>query len=377
MFQRSKILILSTVLFFIPVLVSAAPATTTVMVTICGDGIVGWGEVCDVLGGNDGAYSTSTAGLHCNATCTAFAPYCGDRILQALYGEECDDGNNTPGDKCNAICVQEVAPTASGTPATPPPPSGGGGFGVRDGNISIKNPTKVVIEGKAYPGAYVHILQDGKQIGIVPATQKGDFRYEAQEVTPGSTAFGFWAEDSKKTKSITLTTTFQVVQNAVTTISGIVLPPTIEADKKTLPLGTSLNVSGEAAPNAQVFAYVDSGTESATSTVALANGKWNIPLNTSALANESLHAVKAQGEIILADKSAKRSGFSHSAGFYVGTKELSEVISPDTNHDGKTNIVDFSVLLFHWGTSEVTVDFNHDGKVNLTDFSILLFNWTG
>ncbi|MBI2120366.1 MAG: DUF4215 domain-containing protein [Parcubacteria group bacterium] len=329
-----KIIIFSTALFFVPSLQSsAAPATTTVQVTICGDGIVGWGEVCDVLGGNDGAYATSFAGHHCNSTCTAFAPYCADQILQALYGEECDDGNNLSGDKCSLSCIQEVAPTATGTPVVPPLPSGGGGFGVRDGNVSIKNQTKVVVDGKAYPSAYVHILQDGKQVGIVPANQKGDFHYEGTDITPGPVVFGFWAEDTKKTRSITLTTTFQVVQNAATTLSGIFLPPTIEADKKSLTQGSVLGISGETLPNAHVFAYVDSAPDSATSTVALANGKWNIPLNTSAFANEALHAVKAQSETVLADKSAKRSGFSHSAGFYVGTKELSKVISPDTNHD--------------------------------------------
>jgi cysteine-rich repeat protein len=382
MFPRAiKLLLYGTLfLFFITAEPSlAAPATTTVRVTICGDGIVGFMEVCDVLGGNDGAYSTSTAGLHCNATCTAFAPYCGDTVLHALYGEECDDGNNLSGDNCTNVCKQEVAPTASGTPATPPPPpsSSGGGFGVRDGSVSIKNPTKVVIDGKAYPSAYVHILQDGKQVGIVPAKQTGDFHFEVSDITPGPVIFGFWAEDSKKTKSITLTTTFQVVQNAVTTVSGVLLPPTIELDKKTVPPGESLRVFGETLPNAQIFSSIDSGNPSASGTAALSDGKWSLTLDTGTLKNEALHSVKAQSEIILADKSAKRSGFSQSAGFYLGTNDTGGTIFPDVNNDGKVNIVDFSILLFYWGTSEATVDFNRDGKVNLTDFSILLFNWTG
>lgn len=377
----SKILIFLGALFCFASTASTAPATTTVQVTICGDGLVGFGEVCDVLGGDDGLYQTSIAGHHCNSTCTAFAPYCGDQILQALYGETCDDGNNLSGDNCSNVCTQEVAPTATGTPATPPPPpppsSSGGGLGVRDGSVSIKNQTKVTLDGKAYPGAYVHILQDGKQVSVVPASQKGDFHYETSEITPGPVVFGFWAEDSKKTRSITLTTTFQVIQNAATTISGILLPPTIDTDKKTLPLGEKLGIFGEDLPDAAIFLSVDSDIISATGTPVLSNGKWNISFDTAGLKNESLHTVKAQSEITLADKSAKRSGFSQSVGFYVGTKDIGEVVSSDTNHDGKVNIVDFSVLLFYWDTSEVTVDFNHDGKVNLTDFSILLFNWTG
>ena len=49
----------------------------------------------------------------------------------------------------------------------------------------------------------------------------------------------------------------------------------------------------------------------------------------------------------------------------------------DLNHDGKVNLIDFSILLFYWGTNNACADQNHDGKVNLTDFSILLYNWTG
>ena len=52
-------------------------------------------------------------------------------------------------------------------------------------------------------------------------------------------------------------------------------------------------------------------------------------------------------------------------------------VSADINGDGKVNLVDFSILLFHWGTSDDIADLNEDGKVSLTDFSILLFNWTG
>jgi len=49
----------------------------------------------------------------------------------------------------------------------------------------------------------------------------------------------------------------------------------------------------------------------------------------------------------------------------------------DLNKDGKVNLVDFSILLSFWGSSDPDADINQDGTVNLADFSILLFNWTG
>ena len=39
------------------------------------------------------------------SVCTSL---CGDGIVQKDQGEECDDGNNTNGDGCNAYCIGEI-----------------------------------------------------------------------------------------------------------------------------------------------------------------------------------------------------------------------------------------------------------------------------
>jgi hypothetical protein len=50
----------------------------------------------------------------------------------------------------------------------------------------------------------------------------------------------------------------------------------------------------------------------------------------------------------------------------------------DLNCDGQVNIIDLSILLYHWNsTKKVRADINQDGIVNLIDFSILLYWWTG
>ncbi|MGH7141151.1 MAG: chitobiase/beta-hexosaminidase C-terminal domain-containing protein [Minisyncoccia bacterium] len=51
----------------------------------------------------------------------------------------------------------------------------------------------------------------------------------------------------------------------------------------------------------------------------------------------------------------------------------------DINHDGKVDILDFSILMSEWGQtgSSVSADLNHDGVVDILDFTILLANWTG
>jgi cysteine-rich repeat protein len=363
-------------LLILPSAVSADVATTTLLISVCGNGTVDGVEVCDIPP-NTGGYSTSTAGRTCEPGCSAFGEYCGDSILQPIFGESCDDGNNTAGDLCDAICVQETPPGSGGTPPPPPPPSGGGGGagGQFSGIVPVRLDTRVVLEGKAYPSADVNILKDGQVVGVSRADSNASFRYESNTLTPGPATFGIWARDSQGVKSITFNTTFQVIQNALTTVSGILLPPTIDAVQKKVKQGEPITFIGETAPLAQVSAFMNA-LEEPFGSATTSNGRWSVAAETSNLENESFHSAKAL--FTLSGASAQeKSGYSSSLSFYVGEAEIGDVISADLNNDGKVNLVDFSILLFHWGTSSPIADINRDGNVNLTDFSILLFNWTG
>jgi cysteine-rich repeat protein len=116
----------------------------------CGDGVVSPGETCDtaIAAGNPGACPTLadcadtdactndtlvSAGT-CNAVCSNTpiivigpadgccppggnanndadcSPVCGNGVIET--GEQCDDGNTTPGDGCDASCMTEITATA-------------------------------------------------------------------------------------------------------------------------------------------------------------------------------------------------------------------------------------------------------------------------
>lgn len=61
--------------------------------SVCGDGIKTPNEVCDDgTAKNDGGYG------HCNVDCTARGPFCGDGIVQADKGEQCDSTPNCSSD---------------------------------------------------------------------------------------------------------------------------------------------------------------------------------------------------------------------------------------------------------------------------------------
>jgi cysteine-rich repeat protein len=369
-------------LFSIPDRSFAAVATTTIVISICNDGILNPGEICDNGPDNDGAYGSSSVARRCNTNCSAYGPYCGDNILQALYSEQCDDGNNVSGDLCSATCTQEAAPLSTSTPPAPPPtppptPSGGsGGGGVFNGFVPVHAQTRVILEGKAYPNASINILKDGAIVDVVPADTSANFSYNTSNVTPGPTTFGFWATDGRGIRSITFTTTFQVTQNAVTSVSNVFLPPTIDLKQKKVTMGEILDALGSTAPLAKVSLFVDKEKNPRMTATSSTAGLWNAAVPTLGLPDEAFHAIKGMFEQIGAGAQAK-SGFSQAVNFYVGTRDVQTPGSADLNSDGKVNLVDFSILLFHWGTDHAIADLNSDGKVNLTDFSILLFNWTG
>lgn len=344
-------------------------STTTVVVSICGDAIVTLGEACDQgSASNTGAYSITIADRTCEPDCSSFGPYCGDSILQTIHSETCDDGNNQSGDFCDEVCQDEDPPTSSG--------GGGGGF---VGGSFIPAPDATVsIEGKAYPNADVNILLDGEVIGVVKADSSANFFFSTSDVTPGTVTFGFWAEDGNGLRSVSFNTTFQVAQAAVTTISGVFLPPTIELDERTLDAGDILTISGQSVPEVTVNTVVNSEHEIITPTSSDPFGNWEVLFDTTPL-EEDVHTAKAQF-LTVANGAAVESSFSQALTFFIGDVE-GFIGSPDLNVDGFVNLVDFSILLFHWGTdggsSDPPADINFDGEVNLTDFSIMIFNWTG
>ena len=86
--------------------IAQSVATTTLTLSICGNGIVDSSEECDVPG-ETGLYSQTIAGRQCNASCF-FGPYCGDGILQTAFAEQCDDGNTIDGDGCDSAAMPRL-----------------------------------------------------------------------------------------------------------------------------------------------------------------------------------------------------------------------------------------------------------------------------
>ena len=358
-------------------------ATTTVSLTVCGDGLVAPAEVCDD-GSNSGAYSSSIAGRNCSPSCDAYGPYCGDSVTQVFYGEECDDGNNAAGDFCDAVCQNEIPPVTEGGGGGSGGSGGGGGRGSgspgipgagTEGEIPFVGETNVNIRGYACPGATVTILRDGEIERVVEADTAAQFNYTLTDQIPGITTFGFWSLDRNNRRSITYSATFQVIENAVTTLSGVLIPPTVSVTPERVPPGDTASFVGCAVPQTVVRAYVDS-SEDPDETIAAGNGDWSIVYDTSTLTPEQYHTVKAN--FVDRNNAELKSGYSAITNFYVGNNAVDGTgLIGDLNFDGRVNLTDFSILLFNWNTTSALADINKDGIVSLPDFSIMLYYWTG
>ncbi len=162
-------------------------------------------------------------------------------------------------------------------------------------------------------------------------------------------------------------------------LSNIIIPPSIVVTPDPVTAGVPAVISGYTIPNATVTIENEKDGSAASRKVftgtSNANGAWSISVDTNGFTNGT-YKVRAKA----VQATGIQTNFSNYTVYGVG-QAANRPLNTDLNRDGKVNLVDFSILLFWWGTaggdSDPPADINSDTKVNLTDFSILLFNWTG
>ena len=387
--------------------------TAVEVIVSCGDGVAEPpGEICDpgdISLGYPVDTGTTTCpdfndifgdpfesgDLGCESDCLAFSTStcwtCGNGYKEQ---EEVCDGTDFGGASCTSfgfsggtlLCTAECQINTANCEADTEPGGspGGGSSGGGSGQTTTgfnpgsdtENVTRVVVRGKSYPNSDVHILVDGKVTGIVKTDSKADFYFESEEIPAGVASFGFWSEDVDGLKSTLLTLTFRATLGAVTTITGVYIAPTIDVDKKSVRQGDDIVVFGKTVPESVVNIHINSEEEHIEQTSSTEEGNWQIVFNTEPL-EEAFHTAKANFQFDI-EGNVIKSGFSKSVSFAI-SKLGGEAICPegDLNGDGRVNLTDFSILLFHWGTDNACADQNQNGNVDLIDFSIMMYYWTG
>jgi hypothetical protein len=232
----------------------------------------------------------------------------------------------------------------------------------------------------------VTILKDGQVAVVTKADNLANFKGEITNITAGVWTFSLWAEDNKNRRSPTFSFTLNIPAGAITTISNIFLPPTIDLTTEQVKQGENIGILGQSAPNSEITIYVHSSAEPIIKKIKTdLVGAYFYNLDTTPLEiGEHSTKSKATNEMGLV------TDFSKTLTFRV-LKELPPELPPvskcqkanlncdfDKKEKDRINFVDVSILLYNWGKPKnPKADLNGDGKVNYTDLSILLYYWTG
>lgn len=253
----------------------------------------------------------------------------------------------------------------------------GGGFESVDAPYRSGDAT-VIINGYASPRTTITVLVDGQIAETGRTDSTGKFTVTLEEIARGVYTFGIYATDGDGNKSTTFSTSFSVQGARTSELSNINVMPTVAVSPDPVDIGSTVTISGYTIPNANVTIENQNDKQSLSlktfTTTSNANGFWTVNVSTAGFSQGTYKArAKAKGASV-------ETNFSDYTYYGVG-QEAEVKINADLNRDGKVNLVDFSILLYWWGSeggaSDPPADINRDGNVSLTDFSIMLFNWTG
>lgn len=235
--------------------------------------------------------------------------------------------------------------------------------------------------GQAYPGATISILKNGLVLHEASVNSNGSFTVPLRNIVPGTYTFTLLAKDTNGLKSSQVTYTIMIESGIVTTVTGIIMPPTITTDKTEVKLGDTITFSGTSIPNTEVTLNIFARNGVFKTALANASGTWTYALSTSNYETSDYNA-KARTKI-----GAEYTLYSDTILFTIGNKNTSRkkgllsLINArcDLNNDSRVNLLDFSIMAFWYKRLgfPAKVDLNSDGRINLTDLSILAYCWTG
>ncbi len=258
---------------------------------------------------------------------------------------------------------------------------GGGGFESEDGPYQSGD-GRVVISGIAFPDSKVGVLVDGKFFTDVKAGSDGRYSVTLDKIARGAYTFGVFATDKNNVKSSVFSTSFTVTGARTSSLGNVNITPSIKLSPERIDPGQPITISGYAISNSVVtIENGEQGSQQAATYTTNSDqaGRWSITLDKTSNFSVGTYQVRAKSEQT-EDALGASTAFSDYVFYGVG-QEADVPLNADLNRDGKINLIDFSILLYWWGTdggdSNPPADINSDGRVSLTDFSIMLFNWTG
>ncbi|NMB56613.1 hypothetical protein GYA19_01590 [Candidatus Beckwithbacteria bacterium] len=239
----------------------------------------------------------------------------------------------------------------------------------------IPDTASLTISGYTSPYAFVFFSENGTIVGTVTANEDGYFAKYLNGLNGGTHSFRIYGIDnvSRTTSSVDLEVETPVYQHI--NVSNLILSPTIELNDNEIEQGDNVVVSGKSVPESNISLFTESPLRTYYTTSDI-NGNWAYTITDT---NE--YIVGDYKVYSLVQKDAFQSLFSNTLIFTVASDTGSsgnpscDISHGDLNCDNITNLIDFSILMYYWGTNNALADMNTDRIVNLIDFSIMMYYW--
>jgi hypothetical protein len=236
----------------------------------------------------------------------------------------------------------------------------------------------IIITGYSAPGTFITFTENGTVIGTTSATGfEGLFTKQLLGLIPGTHNITIYGVDpSNRTTSIFPIEVDAPVHQQIT-VSDILLSPTIEIDSIEITQGDPFALVGSSIPSGDISIFSESPLRTYY-TAADLDGSWNYTVADTSDYIPGDYRIYA----LVQNGTGSQSLFSNSLQFsilpssgpYPPLPDCS-IERGDLNCDNHTNLTDFSILMYYWGTTSPAADINGDGIVNLVDFSIMMYYW--
>jgi len=147
--------------------------------------------------------------------------------------------------------------------------------------------TILTLSGRTSPNAQVTVKENGSVLGTTTADSQGLFSKSLLAQDPGIHSIDLYAADSNNKTTSTVTYSVSLTLGTETTLSNIILPPTITLSGEGIAKGDNLKISGSAVPSSTVTIFINGTSHSystSKSTTSGSDGTWEYNFGTGDLA---------------------------------------------------------------------------------------------
>lgn len=239
------------------------------------------------------------------------------------------------------------------------------------------------VSGFGSPGMFITFTEGGNTIGSTVATPTGSFSQNFPGLSPGEHTFLLYGIDVNNLVTPTVVIKdVLLAPHVLVIVQNVLMPPTLAIDKDAIQRGQTINISGMGTPNHTALLFTEPPLNS-FDTIVDASGNFNYLFSDTSSLEYGDHDIFS----ILQNSTGSQSHQSQMLFFRVnsgGNEPPPGGTSCDVTRgnlncetDNVVNLVDFSILLYYWGSNSAVADINKDGNVNLIDFSIMMYYWQG